>query len=177
MSAWACRIPASATAPLASSPEAFVASASLTSLIAICNRFIPVSPVRSAPESWTRGSSHRQAGANTCPGAAAIPRSWVCDGLLVEVTAYQVAQGRNRGVRLWTIRSNRDCHALADPQRQHAEDALGVPHHAILDHFDPGVFESGSGLYEERRGPSMQADLVCDGQRQFCNGLLPSSVP
>ena len=94
-----------------------------------------------------------------------MPRSSVRDRLLVEVTAYQVAQGRNRGISLWTVRSNRDRRALADAQRQHAEDALGVPHHAVLDHFDPGIFESGGGLYEERRGPSMQADLVGDGQR------------
>ena len=155
MSAWALRIPASGAAPLASSPVAFVARAALVLSMAICKRFTPVSPVRSAPESWTRDSAHRQAGANTWPGAAAIPRSCVCAGLLVEVTANQVGQGGNRRIRLWAFRANGDRSALADPERQDAQNALGVSDHAILDHLDPGVFEPRGSLNKERRRPRM----------------------
>src|SRR5712692_5958081 len=172
MRAWASRMPASAVAPRALSRSVFVVSMPLTSSNATISRPGAAGPERSVEAPAMTVSVQRQIGATTLPGAAAMP--WSCSrrGLLVEVTVDQVAQRRDGIVSMRAFGADDDGRALGDAEREDAEDALGVPRHAILEDLNPGVLESGRGLHEKRGRPRVQADLVGDGQRSLQRSLL-----
>src|ERR1700674_2489243 len=138
------------------------------------NSSAPISRVGPAAMFSSAGSFHRQAGAKACPGAAAIPWSRLCSELFAEVTIDKVGERGDRGIRLRTVGAHRDRRSLADAQRQDIEDALGVSNLAVLLDLDARVFESCGRLHEERRRPSMQADLVHDCQAAFGYDVLVS---
>src|ERR1700716_1500903 len=126
----------------------------------------PTAPAGLAAVLPSGASCHRQAGAKACPGAAAIPLSRVRE-LFAEVTIDEVGERRDRGIRLRTIGANRDRRSLTDAQGQHVEDALGVSNLAVLHDLDARVFEARSRLHEQRSRPSVQPDLVHDGELTF----------
>src|ERR1700680_1182377 len=157
-------MPASADAPLAVSRAAAVERRVFTSSMARCKRSAPTSPVGPGVELSGGCSSHRQAGANACPGAAAMPFRRVRAPLFAEVTIDEVGERRDRGLRLRAIGANRDRRSLADTQCQDIENALGVSNRAVLDNLDPRVLEPCGCLHEKRSRPCMKADLVHDRQ-------------
>src|ERR1700675_1119888 len=144
----------------------------LTSAIARSSASAPTWPVGPEPCRSGRASFHRQAGANACPGAAAIPLSGGRPELLSEVTIDEVGERGDRSIRLRAIGADRDRRSLADAQRQDIEDAFRVSHHAVLDDLDARVFEACSRLHEKRGRPSMKSDLIRNGQTAFGYDVL-----